>query len=252
VAGSDGSPKPGCLAGRGLPCSGWFLPRFGMRILPCRPRPHPDTQSLEKGIGVTVPGRVRASSVGVDGGPVDPGTRYPVVPTGDAFQGAGGRTTRQWPDRHPLRGAFPTGPAPTDPVILVATPVSGSGIAASFPGRGGVGQVSSLLDPEGTPKAHLTHIAPTSTLTQPGDAHHPRLPPRRTSHTCARRTTRAYHPVYESHLRAAHHPRLPPDAPRAPTSRCTSHTCTRRTTRASPRRTTRAYHPARQWTAEGE
>ncbi|TCN26351.1 hypothetical protein EV644_1625, partial [Kribbella orskensis] len=45
-------------------------------------------------------------------------------------------------------------------------PPRGIRVAASFPGRDGVGQESSLLDPEGTPKALLTHTSTTSTITQ--------------------------------------------------------------------------------------
>ncbi|TCN38488.1 hypothetical protein EV642_109275, partial [Kribbella sp. VKM Ac-2500] len=53
---------------------------------------------------------------------------------------------------------------------LVATLLSGSGIAASFPGRGGVGQESELVPiPKGR-EALLTHTSTTSTIRQPGDA----------------------------------------------------------------------------------
>ena len=65
---------------------------------------------------------------------------------------------------------------------LVTTPLSGSGIAAFLSWSGWCGsRVGTCSDPEGTPKALLTHTSTTSTITQPGDA---------TTRTC----TRGNHP----------------------------------------------------------
>jgi hypothetical protein len=72
-----------------------------------------------------------------------------------------------WRVMSPLACSNPL-PVTQPPAAPTATTrVSCSGIAApSWSGR----WESSVEDPEGTPKAHLTPTAPTSTLTQPGAA----------------------------------------------------------------------------------
>jgi hypothetical protein len=129
--------------------------------------------------------------------------------------GAGCSTTRSRQAVNDM--CWCTGESP-DPV---ATPPSGSAIAASFPWLWWWG--SRVEDPEGTPQALLTHAGPTSTLKQPGDANHSRLSPQnhsrpsRANHSCPSQPNHSY-PSRANHSRPCqpYHSRLHPTKPLPP------------------------------------
>ena len=67
-------------------------------------------------------------------------------------------------------------------------------------------RVELVRSPKATPKAPLRQLAPTSTITQPGDANHIH-PPANHPHLCTREPREPGVPAYRLHPKFANHPR---------------------------------------------